>query len=409
MKRFFQNIGLCSVSLMLVYALIEFGLFKWMLPLLPVKHRHAVDEPLKVMTQASKKGVIPRDYVLILGDSYALGNGDWLLSMKKDGVRPPYQATHLLHEATGRDVVNFGMPGAGSLNGYVRMLSSNWKFLNHTWLYRIGPPKTVLLYFYEGNDLEDNIHWFEFYYQLLKKNAGEEGGRILKTKDAIYPFMIRSEEQMKWDYQEELERRPWLGNLFFLRFITRVVIFEAESLWEKIRGAGGGPSPAELGIANPGKPGVDNRILSGGAMIRTSQTFFGPGDALNEVQTGIALKIYEESLKYVKEFFDEAEIKVIYIPGPASTYDFDAGRVWIDTLGEYKEYTQEQARRKSDETAAAVRFITRRLDVGFIDARPALREAARGGLLHGPLDYNHLNRRGYTVLAEVLRAALGST
>jgi hypothetical protein len=44
--------------------------------------------------------------------------------------------------------------------------------------------------------------------------------------------------------------------------------------------------------------------------------------------------------------------------------------------------------------------------VDFVDATPALREAARAGVIHGPHDWDHLNRIGYETLGTLVAAHL---
>jgi len=53
-----------------------------------------------------------------------------------------------------------------------------------------------------------------------------------------------------------------------------------------------------------------------------------------------------------------------------------------------------------------LRDLAGRHGQSFIDARPALREAASRGIIHGPLDWKHFNRVGYTRLGERVAAAL---
>ena len=45
--------------------------------------------------------------------------------------------------------------------------------------------------------------------------------------------------------------------------------------------------------------------------------------------------------------------------------------------------------------------------LAFIDPRPDLRSATQTGFVHGPRDWKHFNRRGYTVLAEAIAHELG--
>jgi hypothetical protein len=61
---------------------------------------------------------------------------------------------------------------------------------------------------------------------------------------------------------------------------------------------------------------------------------------------------------------------------------------------------------RSDEICRLIQAEAARLGVGFLDTRSALRAASAKEPLHGPLDWAHFNRYGYTTLAEVLAKAL---
>jgi len=45
---------------------------------IPLRLHAYLPEDIRVFAQSSKAGVLPRDPVLLLGDSYAQGYGDWL-------------------------------------------------------------------------------------------------------------------------------------------------------------------------------------------------------------------------------------------------------------------------------------------------------------------------------------------
>lgn len=118
----------------------------------------------RVLAQSSKRGAIPRDYVAIVGDSYALGAGDWLVEvrrrLRRSGQRwanPGFGSQHALRESLGRDVVSLGRAGAGNLSGWLAHPVSWIRFTHGSLLCRAGPPDLIVAYFYAGNDLGDNL------------------------------------------------------------------------------------------------------------------------------------------------------------------------------------------------------------------------------------------------------------
>ena len=99
--------------------------------------------PLFILGQSSWDGLRPSDYVLVLGDSYAQGNGDWLAEVDRSG-NPPFHSTHLIHERTGRDVVSFGHSGAGSVAAMAYLVEKRFAALARM---GFGRPEEVLVCF----------------------------------------------------------------------------------------------------------------------------------------------------------------------------------------------------------------------------------------------------------------------
>ena len=80
---------------------------------IPLRLQAYLPEDIRVFAQSSKAGVLPRDPVLLLGDSYAQGYGDWLLESDPNR-NGPFHSAHVIQRLSGRDVVALGESGAGS-------------------------------------------------------------------------------------------------------------------------------------------------------------------------------------------------------------------------------------------------------------------------------------------------------
>jgi hypothetical protein len=76
--------------------------------------------------------------------------------------------------------------------------------------------------------------------------------------------------------------------------------------------------------------------------------------------------------------------------------DDDAAQAW----------PREAVARRADRLCARLAGTAAQLGTGFLDTRHALWPAAREHLLHGPRDWAHFNRRGYTELARALAPAV---
>src|SRR3954453_16720571 len=148
------NTALVLLSLAVSYLAASFFLFRGIIGDLPINLRPHFPDLAEVFAQTSKGGTAPRDYIALLGDSYAEGQGDGLLDANGDRAKVRHSA-HVLHRLTGRDVISLGLGGAGSAQAMVRMPA---RILNGgCFLYpHLDPPQRMLVYFYEGNDLEEN-------------------------------------------------------------------------------------------------------------------------------------------------------------------------------------------------------------------------------------------------------------
>jgi hypothetical protein len=83
---------------------------------IPLRLHGDLPEDVGVFAQSSKSGVVPRDPVLLLGDSYAQGEGDWVLEADPNR-NGPFHSAHVINRLIGRDVVTLGVAGAGSAEG----------------------------------------------------------------------------------------------------------------------------------------------------------------------------------------------------------------------------------------------------------------------------------------------------
>jgi hypothetical protein len=82
-------------SLLLSYLLLEFVWFRLFLPHVPLKLHAYLDSEIRLLAQSSKRGLVPEDYVALVGDSYAQGRGDWLLEADPNR-NGPFASAHVL-------------------------------------------------------------------------------------------------------------------------------------------------------------------------------------------------------------------------------------------------------------------------------------------------------------------------
>ena len=125
---------------------------------IPLRLHAYLPEDIRVFAQSSKAGVLPRDPVLLLGDSYAQGYGDWLLETDPNR-NGPFHSAHVIQRLSGRDVVALGESGAGSAEAMAAFPAIAYADASRAWVLRLPPPRVAVVYFYEGNDLNDNMNF----------------------------------------------------------------------------------------------------------------------------------------------------------------------------------------------------------------------------------------------------------
>jgi len=373
-----------TLALVLGFALVEFAL-PFAVAELPLSTRMRLPAPLYILGETSKAGLVPDDYVLLLGDSYAAGGGDWLLEVADSGGSPPFQATHILHAETGRDVLTFGSAGSGNVNATAYLASKRFAQLRRSLL---GEPTDVVVYFYEGNDLNDNLRRARRYF-----------GTRERSFDSYTPAEL-----------DELiagrARAGWLKGLpgmLYAPYILQKFLQQEVSAGKSSNGRDGIMRQCES---------IDELLESGEPVtpVRSGETHWlfnhwtqSPGLELTPEETAFALSMLEGSLRWVKQRFEGVSVTLVYLPSPLSCYELSSPTVHVRSYeSRAEEYPASEVSLRSDAIRARVRSMAEALELDFVDSTPALREAATFAPVHGPIDGNHLNRRGYEVLGRLL-------
>ena len=177
-KEFGKNrppLIIAKSAFLLINFLLILVLGEWLFPKflgkLPLRLYGSIDKNLRILAQGSKKSLLPNEYIAIVGDSVAVGSGDWLEEVSKNSFfgSPDYSPAHLIHKKTGIDVVSFGQAGVGSFGGIWREPITQFKHINSVRDYQLSPPKYILIFFSEGGDIYENIQFLSGYAQAEKK------------------------------------------------------------------------------------------------------------------------------------------------------------------------------------------------------------------------------------------------
>ena len=372
LKLALANALLLFVSIAVTYLVASFVIFRFLLPHLSLNLHPHFPDIAEVFAQTSKSAPVPRDYIALLGDSYAEGQGDGLLAANGDRARFVHSA-HVLHRLTGRDVVSLGIGGAGSVQAMVRQPA---RILNgNCFLYpRLDPPRQIVVYVYEGNDLDENGYI-----------AGRVAGEGAVTRETIARHISE-----RYGAPPRLRCFTDLGETMFK--MGHFLITNTES-FETLR-----------------KPSARNKVLAGGTP-HAAPVLQKPPAERDARALEASFTVFDVSLEWLRQHFS-APVTVVYLPSPAAIYrhaepSVDVYMRW--PLNEVQAMPAAGIYAASQRTCERIRELTLARGARFIDMRPPLRAAATNAVIHGPQDWNHFNAAGYRVLGEALAGAVNAT
>src|SRR5262245_22720194 len=354
------------VSIACTYLIIEFIFFRALLPYVSLNIKTHLPDTAGVLVQNSKIGFLPHDYVALLGDSYAEGLGDWLLQAQGDRTKP-FHSANVIHDATGRDVVSFGRGGAGSAEAIVGRPALVFGGTSCYLFPAIDAPRDMFIYFYEGNDIEDNN-------DLLSRVTKKYGNM---SDASIDRYLIEQLVNIPW---------AWKCRTYLLDTMARMARFLFQHHIQ--------------GLSLDTAPQLQNRVIVAANPVAVP-SIQGTGLRYGDQQVQTGLRVLDRSLAWLKGRFPGVPTTVVYIPAPASIYRF-AGPEIVTKLGRGHPIivtTPATVARRSDMMCRLVHDNSLDHSLGFIDARPALRAAAETRIIHGPIDWDHFNEAGYRVLA----------
>lgn len=380
------NILLVAASITICYAVAEFAFFRFMLPYMSLNILPHLPDRAAYFMQSSKSHFVPRDYIVLVGDSYAQGMGDWLYANGADQSKPHHSA-NVLHDLLGTDVVSVGRAASGSAEGMVLRVTRVYDD-SYCYLFpHIAEPKHMLIYFYEGNDLDDN-------YKLLDHQVRPDGGDLRPQIDRFLD-------------EHYAARNGWrchghFGDMLFR--MARYLVKYRNLKWEL-----------------PDQP-AEQEVIIGNRPHGAWQLNI-PSLALDEKQTEASVIVYERSLMWLRQRFPNVPMTVVYIPSPATMYRHaadrvisheiylpitDPSRVGKEKLFNGRVFPVSAIYKKSQKICELIRGITLAQGIDFIDTRLTFRTAAAQRPMHGPKDWNHLNEYGYRVLGSYLAKRFGA-
>jgi len=196
-----------------------------------------------------------------------------------------------------------------------------------------------------------------------------------------------------------------LKNFLFTRFLVESVsdnvVNEIRRGVKKLKRAVNN-KVIELRIGTPPKtaPAHHDTALIDGKEFPIPVNSQHPAMTLTAEQTKQAIYMFEQSVLFLSDYFENASIAVVYIPSPLSSYQWVSPTVTIWTGKGNVVVASADIHKRSREICHKIEGIARKHDFKFVDTRKFFRKAASKEPIHGPRDWLHPNETGYRALAE---------
>ena len=260
----------------------------------------------------------------------------------------------------------------------------------------LSPPHEIILLFYEGNDLTDNLRYIDTRYV-----QGSPLGEFVRSE-----ITRSSDVRRKVDFHLPLVRPTYL--------LAKALILAPFRNGQLEKAAATDPFRLPHSTTN-------SLIVSNGALTRRTvaveDRVQGAAVELTRESIDLALNVFFLCLDYLLEHYPNVEITVVYIPSPITIYEWNdpvhvktdpvhvkTDPVHVKTLSDPDGITSNK--RLNDTNSSYIRgSISTYMDgksIDFIDTTEALRAKAELRLLHGLRDWNHFNGEGYEFVSELI-------
>ncbi|MEM8686691.1 MAG: hypothetical protein AAGF81_05155 [Pseudomonadota bacterium] len=370
LKEVFGKAGLILASLLLSYGLAGALFLVWG-PAVAWRSINIFPTAATLPWQPSGPKSESEPYIAILGDSHAVGTGDWYAGRKSR--QDPFYSGDVISAQLGTAVLSFGKNRGSSIDALVtnpaRIMSADSCFLLHS----PPPPKSLVVYVYEGNDFNNN---------LLDLQAAQP-----KAKNARdVQDLIATQSRLARDVPCYVQINELAINLIST---VAKALFRAEQ------------APPDTS-GQPVKQGQATRYLP--------KRLQGPALELNAAELDQAFAVLSQSLDHLLARFAGVPLLVVHLPSVLTPYRLLAERVTTQTYhGGNDIHARKSVRATSDALCERLRKLVLAKGADFLDARAALDRAAAEQMIHGPRDWKHLNRVGQTALGTSVANALTDT
>ena len=133
----------------------------------------------------------------------------------------------------------------------------------------------------------------------------------------------------------------------------------------------------------------------------------GAAPGLSNEEISMSLEIFFESVKYVKFWSQTDKIIIIHIPSPISSYTWNEpinyeiiGSEEVGTTSNKKNFSNSIFIRNK------IKDFSLKNGIEFLDLTKHIFENGKQSVLHGPMDWRHLNYDGYEKAANFIISKL---
>lgn len=265
--------------------------------------------------------------------------------------------------------------------------------INRSLAFELDDPAEILVYFFEGNDIYDNLYRIERDYkpQFDINNIDDPD-----YFSSFIDYLVNNEKELH-------ENTVLVDSIPFAGALMRLLRTNIQ-----------GPAhPEEKKNDTSLVTDKINLVEIDGSILPLTRKSFANGPVLyaSEQEIDLAIYMFEQALVNILQRFRNTPVHVIYIPSVLSSYKLAAGNVrtsgYRDIPG--NEYPSDLVYRRSDSICRSIELASKKHGVNFGDTRPMIRSESENTLLHGPQDITHFNKAGYTTLGKAVVTILNGS
>ena len=360
----------------IAFLVLDFSLKFWVssAPISMMSYFHRTHHPLFQKFDSSTS-----DWILIAGDSHIAGVSDELindLSMGKDHFFPAENLGTILK----RPVLGLATPGGGAAMALQNTPSTGLDFLRGNYMQGLSDPKLVILVYYEGNDLDDDLK--QAIIPFFKTHHLDDFNNYDLWQDHLKKTLFDHTPDQWWN-----PRRLLIGDFMVNNIKNLLTLSKVSNRF------------TDVDTKTWPEEGV-HQVKSGKFSLPAN--IQGPAPELVDIQVARAMKSLEHVLTFWKKDLPNSQLLLVYLPSTWSTYNLKENtRNHIRSYhGINSHFLTFDLEKKHLDLVHQVRLKATEAGVDFLDTSSDLKRQSHTEALHGPKDWNHLNSKGRLIFLE---------